>query len=90
MQVPYDEGVANRIGPESWVGVRKNAGQALTGDMQAGISSREKTLIQGADAINVRGRQYGPSRQRERRTGPAWSKTPSMHESFSHGNRESL
>ena len=53
MQVPYDEGVANRIGPESWVGARKNAGQALTGDMQAGISSREKTLIQGADAIKL-------------------------------------
>ena len=90
MQVPYDEGVANRIGPESWVGVRKNACQALTGDMQAGISSREKTLIQGADAIQIGGRQHGPSRQRERRIGPAWSKTPSMHGSFSHGNRESL
>ena len=62
MQVLYDQGVANRIGPESWVGVRKNASQALTGDMQAEISSREKTLIQGADAIKLRGRQHVLSR----------------------------
>jgi len=32
VQVPYDEGVANHIGPESCAGVREDVGEALTGD----------------------------------------------------------
>mgnify|MGYP007135461071 CR=1 FL=1 len=30
MRVPYDEGVANHIGPESCAGVREGVSEALT------------------------------------------------------------
>jgi len=36
VKVPYDEGVAYHIGPESCAGARKDVGEALTGGMQAG------------------------------------------------------
>ena len=45
VQVPYDEGVAYHIGPESCAGVRKVVGEALTGGMQAGLSSRENKFL---------------------------------------------
>ena len=32
MRVPYDEGVANHIGPESCAGVREGVCEALTGE----------------------------------------------------------
>ena len=32
MRVPYDEGVANHIGPESCAGVREGVSEALTGE----------------------------------------------------------
>jgi hypothetical protein len=32
VQVPYDEGVANHIGPESCAGVREGVSEALTGE----------------------------------------------------------
>lgn len=41
MRVLYEEGLATHLGPESWVAAREGSGQALTGEMQAGISSRE-------------------------------------------------
>ena len=90
MKVSCDEGVANRIGPELCTAARKGAREALTGGMWAGILSREMTFIQGADALRSGGRQYGVSRKRERHPDPAWSKTPSTHANFSHGNREIL
>ena len=31
MKEPYEKGVANHLGPESCAGVRKDAGEALTG-----------------------------------------------------------
>ena len=36
MKEPYIEGVANHDDPESGVGARKGAGEALTGHVQAG------------------------------------------------------
>jgi hypothetical protein len=38
---PDIEGVAIHGGPESCVGVREGAGEALTGEAQAGLLSRE-------------------------------------------------
>ena len=35
MRVPYDEGLASHIGPESCVGVREGVGEALTGEVRA-------------------------------------------------------
>ena len=51
MQVPYDEGVANHIGPESCAGVREGGGEALTGERIGQPLSRENDLIPGADAF---------------------------------------
>lgn len=88
MKDPYDEGPASHIGPESCAGAREGAGEALTGESAGRVLSRESNFLQGADGVILRGRQHGPSRQREEWIGPAWSKTPRMHGSALHGNRE--
>ncbi len=51
MKVLYGEGLVSHAGPESCVVTRKGTIEALTGDVWAGLSSREKELIQGADAL---------------------------------------
>ena len=51
MQVPCDEGVANRIGPESCAVAREGFGEALTGECAGQPSSRESTLFPGADVV---------------------------------------
>lgn len=53
------EGVAIHGGPESCVGPRKLAGEALTGVHAGQLLSREIKFYQGADAVHLRGRQYG-------------------------------
>jgi len=45
-------------------------------------------LVRVADLVIWRGRQYGASRYRERRSGPAESETRSMYANSLHGNRE--
>jgi hypothetical protein len=50
MRVPHDEGVVTGIGPESCVCTREGMGEALTGDVRAGLLSRERSL-RGADAV---------------------------------------
>jgi len=44
MKEPYVEGVANRNGPESCVGVREDDGEALTGVRTGRVLSREITF----------------------------------------------
>ena len=75
MQVHYDEGIANHIGPEPCTGFREGAGEASAGDRIGQPSSREIDVILGADAVllaegNMDGRVIasGPS-------SPARSKT---------------
>ena len=51
MQVHHDEGVANRIDPESCTDAREGIGEALTGDRIGQPLSRESTLIPGADVV---------------------------------------
>ncbi len=51
MQVHYDEGVANHIGPEPCVGVREGTGEASAGDRTGQPSSRESNLFPDADAV---------------------------------------
>ncbi len=51
MQVPYDEGVANRIGPESCAVAREGLGEALTGECTGQPLSRERPLFPGADVV---------------------------------------
>ena len=45
------EGLATHGGPESCVGVRKGGGEALTGVVQAGLSSRVIPNYRGAHAL---------------------------------------
>ena len=89
MKVPDGEGVANHTGPESCVYIRKDMGEALTGDVRAVLLSRERYgKLRGADAVHKSGRQHRLCRYRERWPDPAWSKTPCTHGSSTRGNRE--
>ena len=89
MKVPYGEGLASHTGPESCVWTRKSAGEALTGEVRAGLLSRERYYkLRGADAVHKSGRQNRLHRQGEMLLDPAWSKTPCTHGSSSRGNRE--
>ena len=51
MQVHYDEGVANRIGPESCAVAREGNREALTGERTGQPLSRESPLISGVDVV---------------------------------------
>src|SRR5712671_6122568 len=51
VQVHHDEGVANRIDPESCADAREGIGEALTGERIGQPLSRESTLILGADVV---------------------------------------
>src|SRR6266404_2387875 len=53
VQVHHDEGVANRIDPESCADTREGFGEALTGERIGQPLSRESTLILGADVVPV-------------------------------------
>ena len=84
MRVPYDEGLASHVVPESCVDDRKVGGEALTGEVRAGLLSPEN-LLRSADAVMTGGRQQWASRQCEGRSHSAWSKTPRTHRSISQG-----
>jgi hypothetical protein len=89
MKVPYGEGIAGHTGPDSCVYARKGIGEALTGEVRAGLLSRERYgKLQGADVVYKCGRQNWSQRYREMWPDPAWSKTPSTYRSSSRGNRE--
>src|SRR6202521_4852404 len=53
VQVHHDEGVANRIAPESCADGREGIGEALTGERIGQPLSRDSTLILGADVVPV-------------------------------------
>ena len=60
MQVHYDEGIANRIAPESYAAAREVVSEALTGDHIGQPLSREMNIVLGADALsNVEGNTDG-------------------------------
>ena len=60
MKVPYGEGLATHTGPESCVYTRKGIGEALTGEVRAGLLSRERySKLWGADVVPKSGRQHG-------------------------------
>ena len=62
MKVPYDECVANHIGPESCGGDREVAAEALTGESAGQVLSRENELLRGADGFPKFGRQHASLR----------------------------
>ena len=51
MEVHHDEGVANRIDPESCAAAREGISEALTGERTGQPLSRESTLFPGADVV---------------------------------------
>ena len=51
MQVHHDEGVADRIDPESCAGSREGISEALTGERIGQPLSRESTLIPDANVV---------------------------------------
>ena len=51
MQVHHDEGVANRIDPESCAVAREGISEALTGERTGQPLSRESTLFPGANVV---------------------------------------
>ena len=53
MQVHHDEGVANRIDPESCADAREGIGEALTGERIGRPWSRESILFSRADVVPV-------------------------------------
>ena len=68
MRVPYDEGVANRIGPEPCAGVHEGiregahggVGEASVGECIGQPLSRERFIIPGAHTVvHVEGNTYG-------------------------------
>ena len=87
MQVRYDEGVANHIGPEPCVVVREGGGEASVGERAGQPLSRERSLVPGADAVTS-GRQHGRARHRERPDRPGVVEDPGMCGRSLHGNRE--
>ena len=89
MKESYGEGVATHTDPESCAVVREGGGEALTGAHAGRVLSRENGgSLRGADAVDTGGRLHRSCRQREMRTDPARSETPSTHGNTSHRNRE--
>ena len=76
MKEPYVEGVATHDDPESCAVIREDAGEALDrGTSGPGIQPRN-SVVQGAEAVPMVGRQHAMHRHREVHGGPARSKTP--------------
>ena len=88
MKESYVEGLAAHSGPESCVAARKGRGEALTGVRAGRVLSRERNLLRGADAVEVRGRPHPVHRHREMDRNPARSQTPCMYGNTSRENRE--
>ena len=88
MKESYRKGSASHPGPESCVGRRKAAGEALTGVHVGPVlsceikPSRAPTLLLEAEG------NTGDDVTRESSTGPAQSETRSMRENSLHGTRE--
>jgi len=53
VQVHYDEGIANHIGPKPCAGTREGVGEASAGERAGQPLSRDRKLIPGADAVCV-------------------------------------
>lgn len=88
MKESHNEGLANHDGPESCAGTREGAGEALTGESTGGVLSRENRCSQGADAVELSGRQNTGARNGEGTSDPARSKTSSTCGNSMRENRE--
>jgi transposase len=87
VQVPYDEGVANHIGPESCAVSREAAREALTGVRAGQPLSGVRLPIRSADALQSA--EGNTSRRAIASAGRLRVVVdPGMHARLSHGNRE--
>jgi hypothetical protein len=88
MKIPNIEGLATHDGPESCVGVRKAAGEALTG-VRAGRAIEPRNQgNRDADAVSMSGRQHRQQRYRELLVDHARSETLYMYGTSMRENRE--
>jgi hypothetical protein len=90
MKESYGERLATHTGPKSCGVTRESGGEALTGERAGRVLSRERTQLQGADAVGGCGRLHPGHRQREMARSPARSETPCTHGHTSRENRELL
>src|SRR3954451_22183714 len=79
------EGLASHTGPESCVGSREGAGEALTGVRAGQPLSPEIFTVPGADVVPTGGRQHPARGPGETRGDPAGSETLCTHVSTSRG-----
>jgi len=88
MKELYIEGVATHDDPESCVGARKDAGEALTGARAGRAIEPRNHRVRDVDAVYGSGRQHRQWRYRESLSGPARSETPCMYGTSMRENRE--
>jgi hypothetical protein len=88
MKDPYDEGIANHIGPESCVGAREGAHEALTGGRAGRVIEPRNGDIRGADAVGrAEGDTGGAASARSRWTSRG-QRPRARSDRFLHENRE--
>src|ERR1017187_1613142 len=88
MKELYIEGVATHDDPESCVGARKGAGEALTGARAGRDIEPRNHNFRGADAASRSGRPHRQQRHPKLLADPARSETPCMHGTSMRENRE--
>jgi hypothetical protein len=88
MQEPCIEGVATHDDPESCVGARKDAGEALTGARAGRAIEPRNEVSPGRPRRWNGGRQHRLWRYRESQPGPARSENHGMYGIFMRENRE--
>ena len=88
MKESYAEGPASHGDPESCDRSREGSGEVLTGAHTGEVLSRENSSIQGADAVELCGRQHLRGRYGESTEAPARSETFSMCGNSMRENRE--
>src|SRR6201981_1548160 len=89
MKESYGKGLKNHNALESCAVDREANLEALTKACTGQPSSREITLLQGADTVGGSGRLYRRSRKREGQPNPAGYKTLRMSRNNRRENRES-
>ena len=87
MEEPYIEGVTIHGDPESCVGAREGAGEALTG-VHVGRAIEPRNADPGCRRCRRSGRQHRQQRYRKLLEGPARSENPSMYGTSMCENRE--
>jgi hypothetical protein len=88
MKDPYDEGIANHIGPESCVGTREGVHEALTGGRAGRAIEPRNGDLRGADVVGrTEGNTGGTASARNRWTSRG-RRPRARSDRFLHENRE--